>query len=293
MVDVRNIRRSSEFTDRWLGRKQRKHLRMVENSILKLQNSIEDILTQLSIDKSGRVEGLRVNLKQAQQIHKRIENTFGNKFSRDVRNIINDFKPASKAIERAYSYLDIAAKFTSVDEKALTALRDGYYANWLEIGTRKKNEIVQGVYDQVIGNARFTDLVDTVRNALTTNIAGVPGKSLVQYSRLYARDLIMDYQRNVNLIKAQELGFNSFLYVGDIIATTRPFCKTRVGKVYTVGQINSWTYQWAGKKGPALHYCGGWNCRHHWQAVKPEWLKGKKKLDIGDWNLEQRNEALR
>jgi hypothetical protein len=30
---------------------------------------------------------------------------------------------------------------------------------------------------------------------------------------------------------------------------------------------------------------GGYNCRHHWRPIRPEWLEGQTKLDIADWRV--------
>jgi len=292
MTGIRDVQKSAEMTDAWLFAKQKKHMQMIERSIKKLEGSITDSLSLLNT-KNGKLIGLKVNLKQAQKIHKGVENLFYNNFSKTTKSIVDNFKDTSDIIQKSFSSVGMAAKFTAVDKEAMAILRDGYYADWLKIGTQQKDKIVQGVYDQVIGGGRFTDLVDTVRNTLTKNVVGIPGASLAMYSTLYARDMIMDYHRNVSQMKAEQLGLKHWLYVGDIIATTRPFCKVRAGKVYTTAQIKSWTFPWAGKKGPALQYCGGWNCRHHWQAVKPEWLDGKNKIDIADWNLKKTKEPIK
>ena len=101
----------------------------------------------------------------------------------------------------------------------------------------------------------------------------------------------MNFHQEVQLFKAEDAGMDSFLYIGDIIATTRDFCRRRVGRVYTKAQIESWNFPWAGKSGPALTHRGGYNCRHHWQPVRKEWLGDKKRLDVADWNLEQVNKG--
>jgi len=289
MSSERRIRTVAERADRWLLNRQAKHVAMVEKSIEKLQSSIINDI-QLLATSNGRLEGIKVNLKQAQKIHKKVVQIFDGQFSRDMQAVVNDFKAVESLIESSYRYLGESVKFTSLDRATMDVLRDGYWRDYLAIGGQKQNAIIQSVYDQVISGGQFSGLVSTIEQQLLgTNVAGVVGRPLAQYARLYARDMIMNFHQEVNTKKAEDIGIKHFLYIGDIIATTRQFCRTRVGKYYTKNQIQSWTYRWAGKSGPAFTHRGGWNCRHHWQPIRPEWLKGKKKLDVADWNLEQRS----
>jgi len=48
------------------------------------------------------------------------------------------------------------------------------------------------------------------------------------------------------------------------VAGARPFCRERVGKVYSIEEIRAMD----NGQGLAVEYfCGGWNCRHRWVAV--------------------------
>jgi hypothetical protein len=151
------------------------------------------------------------------------------------------------------------------------------------------------MYNQVIGNGTFSELVNSIQGALMgSTVDGVPGSSLLKYAKLYANDMIMNFHQEVNMMKAEKLEMKYFLYIGDIMETTRDFCKERAGMYFSKKEIESWKFPWAGKRGPALVYRGGWNCRHHWQAIRPEWLDIKKgeSLDIGDWDLENRPKTM-
>lgn len=288
MSSPRRIRTVAERADKWLLNRQRKHISMVEKSIEQLQNKIINSVQSLSTDR-GQLEGVRVNLKQAQKVHKDVERLFGDRFSRDMRRVVDDFSSVERLIESSYSYLGESAKFTGLDRATMDVLKDGFWRDYLAIGNQQKNRIIQGVYNNVIAGGEFSQLVGEIEQTLLgSNLTGVTGRPLVQYARLYARDMIMNFHNEVNLRKAEEIKIKHFLYIGDIIATTRQFCKTRVGKYYTKNQIQSWTYRWAGKSGPAFTHRGGWNCRHHWQPIRKEWLGDKKKLNVADWNLEQR-----
>lgn len=282
MPTPKHIKKSVRVTNNWLARRQAKHVSMVENSLVKLQDNIIDNLAKLVTDKTGRVEGLKTNLKQAQAIHRKIENLFANDFSNDMKRVISDFDSVEQIIEQSFGYLDESVKFTSIDRKTMAVLKDGYWQQYLSLGTTKKNQIIQAVYDHVIANSSFSELVSMVRGAVIgkTSVVGTP---LSVYAKTYANDFIMNFHNEVNLTKAQNAGLNYFLYVGNIIGDSRPFCKARAGKYYTANQINSWTYRWQGKSGPAMTHRGGYNCRHHWQPIRKEWMEGAKHIEVQNW----------
>lgn len=284
----KQMRQAAEYADKWIMARQKRHVNMIEKSVRVLQANIIDALQQLQAT-NGTLEGPKVNLKIAQKIHKQIVAEFGTQFDETTRGLIMQFDDVLGMVERQYRYLDEALEFAAVDRRALNALRDGYLDKWIELGGTKRGEITQAMYNHIVGREKFSKLVDVYRSALVgTTVKGVPGKSLAQYSRLYARDMLMNFHNETITTAAETLEIRHFLYVGDIMSTTRDFCRRRAGKVYTRKQIDSWTHPWAGKSGPAMTHRGGYNCRHHWQPVRPEWLGGEKKIDIANWDLEQR-----
>ena len=102
----------------------------------------------------------------------------------------------------------------------------------------------------------------------------VRGRSMTMYAKGFAQDAIMNFHNQVNVKKGEDLGMTHFLYNGDLISASRPFCITRAGKTYSKQQILSWDkLSWKGKAGPAMSERGGYNCRHHWRPVRPEWIK--------------------
>lgn len=289
MPGIDDIQKAVEAMDKFLLSRQDSHVKRVESALVKLQKDIINQLRILKTTRGGKLEGIRVNLKNAQKIHRRVEELFAQDFSKEMKDVVRDFRRVNTSIARSYSYLDEATEFTDVDLTAMRVLRDGVYQDYVAVSGRKKQQIIQSVYDLVVGGGDFDDVVTAVAAAITgTNRAGAVGRNLLAEARTLARDSIMQYHQEVNNLVAEEIGIKHFLYVGDIMATTRDFCRRRVGRVYTRGQIDSWTFKWAGKSGPAYTHRGGYNCRHHWQGVRPEWLKGKKKLSVADWNLEQR-----
>lgn len=76
------------------------------------------------------------------------------------------------------------------------------------------------------------------------------------------------FSRTVTVTKAQELGLESFEYMGPDDVITRPFCQhlleDRDPPIYTIDEIEAMDN---GQGLPVLQYGGGYNCRHDWRPV--------------------------
>jgi hypothetical protein len=78
-----------------------------------------------------------------------------------------------------------------------------------------------------------------------------------------------------NIIEnAKKRNINHFRYEGPRGALSRDFCKSRVGKVYTLEEIETMDN---GQGLPVLYFCGGYNCRHRWVGV----IQGEIKFEKG------------
>ena len=120
--------------------------------------------------------------------------------------------------------------------------------------------------------------------------ADVKGRPLAIYADLYAQDSTMGVCRSLHLAIAERAGLDHFIYTGTIIGGTRKFCHDNLGHTYTRAEIATMdNLSWHGKSAPPLTSCGGYNCRHHWQAMDPEWLDDPDPEEI-QAALAQRNQ---
>jgi hypothetical protein len=73
-----------------------------------------------------------------------------------------------------------------------------------------------------------------------------------------------------SITKTMGTAQSKYKYVGGIILTTRPFCNSHNGKVYSQTEItNIWSGSWEGKApGDPFAVRGGYNCRHFWILEK-------------------------
>jgi len=295
MASKKEITKAARDSDEWLKARQKKHITMVQNSMKTLQTDILNSLNVLKMDDTGKLMRLKANLGVAQKLQVKIEKFFYSDFNNHTRKIVRDFKSAHADIKTNFKTIGEAAKFGDVDETMTQVLRDGYYSDFLGIGETAKQKVVQSVYDNVLAGGKFSDLESEIRQAILGSAAkGVVGSSLAQYARLYARDMIMNYHNEVMLKKAEDLGMDTFIYMGTLMSKSRRFCRRRVGNPYTRTMINSWNFKWQGKSGPAMTKRGGYNCRHHWQPVRKKWLEEDEQEMLDKlWRLDKKGNPIK
>ena len=268
---IEQLIRQAKLTDSFLADTVSLHQDMMLKSVKKLQNKMIDLMRDLETKKGGAIEGIKINLKQSQKIHKSMATLLQTEYGPAVESMLANFNDINKFISRSWKELGESIKFTNIDKAMMDTLRNTTFSQFEVFGDDAVARVAQGMYDAVIAGEPFSELVKTVRGVMTGHVDRL-GRPMAQYARQHAFDATMSYHNDVNLQKAEDLGFNHYLYVGDIIKSTRPFCRTRAGKVYTTAQINSWRHNWQGKSGPAMSHRGGYNCRHHWRPVRPEWV---------------------
>lgn len=122
------------------------------------------------------------------------------------------------------------------------------------------------VLDSVVGGRKFKpeDVLDRAEGRGFHDVATEVNTSL------------MAFQRVVHLEKAKKAGVDKFLYIGPLDKVTRPFCRQRVGRVFSLAQVQGMDNE---QGLPVEIYCGGFNCRHHWRPVSDELAR---ELESGD-----------
>lgn len=223
--------------------------------------------------KGASLVGPRVNLKQAQQIQKSLNKHFLETYGAEARKTVTGFKQAAAYVNGNWAGLDKALAFADVDADMISTLGKQYYGEFAKYGKAAQSSISTAMYNSIAAQQPHSDLVKSISAALTGKYSK-RGAPMSQYAELFAFDGMMNFSQATNLAKAEEGGFDTFLYYGNVMSTTRMFCRERVGQTYKRKDIVSWTFPWTGKSGPAMTHRGGYNCRHHWQPVLPEWLEG-------------------
>ena len=83
------------------------------------------------------------------------------------------------------------------------------------------------------------------------------------------------YSRLATVDGAEQVGITRFRYAGP--RGEREFCRKHVGQVYTVVEIAGMDN---GQGLSVREYCGGYNCRHHWEPVLDEPTTAPQQQDL-------------
>lgn len=89
-------------------------------------------------------------------------------------------------------------------------------------------------------------------------------------ARRIIHDETLTLARTAHEIKARQLGLDHYRYSGPDDAVTRPFCRRLVGRVLSRDEIDRLDNGQTGQ-GSVIVTCGGYNCRHRWAAVSPDY----------------------
>lgn len=288
MVDksrIRQLLNNVRDTDEFLFEVSALHERQLLQAIKSAESRIIEMMRDLET-KKGKLIGTKINLKQAQANHKELIKIMASEYGVAVDGVVANFDEISKFITRSWRDLGESAKFTGLDNEIIKTLKAQTYDQFTAFGDTAISRISEQMYKSVAGGAKMSSLLTTVRGVLKGH-TDVRGRPMTIYARQFANDSVMNFHNTVNLKKAEDLDIEHYLYVGDIIKTTRPFCATRAGQVYTRAQIDSWSHDWAGKAGNAWDYRGGYNCRHHWRPIRKEWLP-EGEIDVAQFELPAR-----
>lgn len=154
---------------------------------------------------------------------------------------------------------DISAELVSAVDQLKTQTIDRVIAQV----EQEQAAVIETVVLAGIAGAVATDLTSQTRQLMqkaTTRLQTSAGTGVMQFDTVVTR------------LRAKQQGVKRFRYVGGVIDTTRPFCASLDGGVYTEDEIQDiWNDTWAGKQpGDPFVVRGGYNCRHFWVPVEEE-----------------------
>jgi hypothetical protein len=213
------------------------------------------------------------NLKQQYFTQfKDVSNTFTRKLSEKVYQntlIGSDFATLEKDLRQTINGI-----YASSDDPEIQKLVD-----YIQENEGKKSIAIQGKVDQAI-------------QVLQTKFArDRTGENMKRYAGQILNDSLRDFDATVNFNKSQEAGLSYVKYYGDVIPTTRDHCRNvingvydkRAGGLFTLEEVEElWNSKdWKGKKsGSPLLVRGGYNCRHQFSYVNPDWYDDTGELII-------------
>ena len=182
--------------------------------------------------------------------------------------------------DKVYQNTLVGTEFT-VLEKELRESINGIYAN-------SKDPTVNRLVNYVKrnqGNPALKDRVDIAIKQLQSKYARTRvGENMKRYAGQILNDSLRDFDATLNFNKSKDAGLTFVKYYGDVIPTTRDLCRRMVNGqlnkrkngLFTIAEIQDiWANRsWSGKKGGnPMIVRGGYNCRHQFSYVNPDWYE--------------------
>ena len=189
--------------------------------------------------------------------------------------------------EKVYQNTLVGSEF-AVLEKELRQTINGIYAS---SDDPKIQRLVNYINKNKFDESKQAQVDKSIQTLQTKFARDRAGENMKRYAGQILNDSLRDFDATLNFNKSQDAGLTYVKYYGDVITTTREICRNVINGVYnkrksglfTVDEVNTlWASRsWSGKKsGNPLIVRGGYNCRHQWSYVNPDWYDSKGELII-------------
>jgi hypothetical protein len=267
---------------------------------LVLQPQIKAILEKEYLPWADKVvrEGFNKQAKRVERAFKkigRIPKQFQELTKGDlalIRNLkqqyFTQFKDVSNTFTRTlqskvYQNVLLGNEFTVLEQELRQSI-NGIYASAKDIKIQrlvdkiKKDEVRLKKLKRKSTKAKvLKKTIDTNVQTLQTKFASDrAGENMKKYSGQILNDSLREFDATLSANKAFEAELTHFKYYGNVIPTTRRHCASLVrrDKLFTIDEVKRLgRANWTGKKsGDQLIVRGGYNCRHQWSPVDPEWF---------------------
>ena len=189
--------------------------------------------------------------------------------------------------EKVYQNTLVGSEF-SVLEKELRQTINGIYASSDDPEIQR---LVNYINDNKFDKSKQAEVDKSIQTLQSKFARDRAGENMKRYAGQILNDSLRDFDATLNFNKSQDAGLTFVKYYGDVIPTTRDLCRNMISGIYnkrksglfTVDEVRKlWASRsWSGKKsGDALVVRGGYNCRHQWSYVNPDWYDSKGELII-------------
>lgn len=304
-------------TQNFLDLKIDVHRKRLIKSLEELEEEVIAMVSTLPKE-GGNLFNVKIAIEKRATLKQLIEKTYLVTSDKNIR----DYNTITKRIIKDLEKYKLPAKFghlTQTDADTVARLKKLYFNQFKEAGTTIQAALSQEIYNGALMKRPIKDVIHNVRQKINgvyaksdqrkirklvaianedpSSRAGKKaieklhsiygsdrtGNNLKRYAQQISHDSVMQFHSQVNIAKAKEYGFTKWRYAGNVIGTTRNFCRNRIGKVYTEVEIRKiWlASSWSGKApGDAFIVRGGYNCRHHWQPIDDSFLDNSGKLII-------------
>jgi len=207
-------------------------------------------------------------------------------FFTQFKDVSNTF--TRRLAEKVYTNTLVGSNFT-VLEKELRQTINGIYASADDVEAQKLIAYINRNKFNKSRKAQVDKSIQTLQSKFARDRAG---ENMKRYAGQILNDSLRDFDATLNFNKSNDAGLTFVKYYGDVIPTTREICRNLVNGVikskrsdglFTIDEVRQiWSSRsWSGKKsGNPLVVRGGYNCRHQWSYVNPDWYDSSGELII-------------
>ena len=189
--------------------------------------------------------------------------------------------------EKVYQNTLVGSEF-AILEKELRQTINGIYAS---ADDPEAQSLIEYINENKFDKSKKTIVEQKIQLLQSKFARDRAGENMKRYAGQILNDSLRDFDATLNFNKSNDAGLTYVKYYGDVIPTTREHCRKIINGVYdkrksglfTIDEVRKlWTSRsWSGKKsGNPLVVRGGYNCRHQWSYVNPDWYDSKGKLII-------------
>ena len=189
--------------------------------------------------------------------------------------------------EKVYQNTLVGNDFAEL-EKELRQTINGIYASSDDAEAQKLIDYINENKFKESLKPQVDKAIQTLQSKFAVDRAG---ENMKRYAGQILNDSLRDFDATLNFNKSKDAGLTYVKYYGDVIPTTREICRNvingvydkRKGGLFTIDEVNNlWASRsWSGKKsGNPLVVRGGYNCRHQWSYVNPDWYDDQGELII-------------
>jgi len=190
--------------------------------------------------------------------------------------------------EKVYQNTLVGSDFADL-EKELRQTINGIYASSDDAEANRLVKFIENNKYKKSMQSRVDKAVITLQSKFARDRTG---ENMKRFAGQILNDSLRDFDATLNFNKSKDAGLTFVKYYGDVIPTTRDICRRLVNGVikskrndglFTIDEIRRiWSSRsWSGKKsGNPLVVRGGYNCRHQWSYVNPNWYDSSGELII-------------
>ncbi len=266
----------------------------LERKLKRLQKALSDailkkLLQNLFLDDKKMVRSI-ANMKEINNLESVFSAWSKDGYDALIIELGKDLLEIAKATSEYYAIIGFTPKQIKAADEGIKAISysigidvkgkivpDGYLAR-LKASDTVKAKIKDYALNSIVGGLPVTDFT----RGLEKLVNGSEDKDgvLASHFRTYAYDSFNQTHEAANKTYSESLGMDEyFVYEGSVIATTRPFCAKKAGKVFTKKQAETWkndsdlvnkdtksSYVWWRDR-------GRYNCRHQIRYVPKAWAE--------------------